>query len=370
VKRLLVLLPGAFDSIGGIQTYNRLLIKACSDLLTDDRSTCEVLILNDRPGTADSRYFDSRNTRVRAFSRSKWRFIASALLAVVRRRPDVLITGHVHFAPLTVVLGLLSPRSERWFITHGVDVWVRLSAVTRFALSRADRVLSVSDYTRRELIRCNDLRNGNCELLYNALDPLWCEESGGSNHPSIFPPQPVMLTCARMHPADRFKGIDQTIRALPRLLESIPDLRYVVVGDGEDRGELEKLAQQMGVSSHVEFKGNLSRSELAEAYRSCSVFVMPSRKEGFGIVFLEAAFFGKPSIGGAHGGTPEVIEEGSTGWLVQNGDHEQLAKVLTTILQDHDTITRAGAAARARLHERFLFKNFRDSLGTMLGVRT
>jgi glycosyltransferase involved in cell wall biosynthesis len=179
-----------------------------------------------------------------------------------------------------------------------------------------------------------------------------------------------MLTCARMHNADRFKGIDQTIRALPRLLESIPDVRYIVVGDGDDRGELEKLAQQTGVSARVEFRGNLSRSELAEAYRSCSVFVMPSRKEGFGIVFLEAAFFGKPSIGGAHGGTPEVIQDGSTGWLVQNGDHDQLAQVLTTILQDRETIARAGAAARTRLQERFLFENFRDSLGAMLGART
>ena len=95
---------------------------------------------------------------------------------------------------------------------------------------------------------------------------------------------------------------------------------------------------------------------------------MPSRKEGFGIVFLEAAFFAKPSVGGAHGGTPEAIDDGETGWLVENGDDAQLSSVLTEALSNVDELHRRGLAAHRKLEQHYLFENFRANVAQLLGV--
>lgn len=361
MKKIVALLPGAFDSVGGIQSYNRLLIKACSELAD---VAFEALILNDRPQTADSRYYNG-SAQVRSFGRNKLKFAASATAAVAHQRPDLLIVGHVHFAPLALWMRGVSPGTEHWYIAHGVDVWHRRNAVTRFALNRAEKILSVSDYTQRELIRFNSLSGENCAKLPCALDPLWTDEFDSAAARSAQPSAPVLLTCARLDAVDRYKGVDQAIRAVARVASKVPGLRYVIIGDGDNRPSLETLAHQLGISDRVEFRGNVTQNELAEAYESCSLFLMPSRKEGFGIVFLEAAFFGKPSIGGLHGGTPEVIEDGRTGWLVENGDDETLAALLATILMNREATIGAGAAARKRLEQRFLFASFKESLRAM-----
>jgi len=144
----------------------------------------------------------------------------------------------------------------------------------------------------------------------------------------------------------------------------VPNIQLVIAGDGDDRPRLEALAQESGVQEQVFFLGSLpaSSSELLYSYSNCEIFALPSKGEGFGLVFLEAMAFGKPVIGGAHGGTPDVIEDGVTGYLVKHGDVGQLANVLTGLLTDPQLRNAMGARARERVRTHYLFRSFADQL--------
>ncbi|HEX9606042.1 MAG TPA: glycosyltransferase family 4 protein [Gemmatimonadaceae bacterium] len=365
IRRVLLLLPGAFGVIGGIQMYNRLLIKAFSELTEERGGRCDVLILNDPPGSFEQRYATTATTS-RSFAGSRIRFVVSAIATARSSRPDLIVLGHVHLASLALALRFVTPGTLQWFITYGIDVWKRLRPHFRYALGKADKILSISDYTRRELISRNELSAENCEVLPCALDPFWVESYGAQARAARFPDHPVLLSCARLDVADRYKGIDTVIRALPRIVAAHPELQYLVIGEGNDRSYLERVASESGVSEHVRFSGRVSQSELARAYSECSLFIMPSRKEGFGIVFLEAAFFGKPSVAGNHGGSPEVVDD-HVGWCVEYGDVERLAATVLEALERSAVLRTKGMAARQRLHEDFTWEAFVSRLRALVG---
>jgi phosphatidylinositol alpha-1,6-mannosyltransferase len=160
--------------------------------------------------------------------------------------------------------------------------------------------------------------------------------------------------------------MDTLITALPRLLMEWPELQLVIVGEGNDQAWLEQIADGRGVRRHVHFLSGLSYAEIAACYTACEVFAMPSRGEGFGLVYLEAMACGKPVIGGAHGGAPEVIEDGKTGFLVQHDDAAQLATSLQTLLADPALAREMGARGRERVENEFRFSVFSESLKKIL----
>src|SRR5205823_13333779 len=104
-----------------------------------------------------------------------------------------------------------------------------------------------------------------------------------------------------------------------------------------------------GVARYVHFMGGVSEAELRGLYKRCSLFVMPSRKEGFGIVFLEAMAYGKPVVGGAHGGTPSVVRDGETGLLVESSDVAGIADSIILLLGNEEMRKTFGLAGHKRL---------------------
>jgi glycosyltransferase involved in cell wall biosynthesis len=357
--RVLIALPGAFSAIGGIEMYNRLVIRATLEWARERGAECEILVANDEDGAEDSRYLPGAGARIRGFSRQRMRFASALLARAATFSPDVLVLGHVNFARLGPALLAACPRARFWYLTHGIDVWRRLDAVSRAMLRRAERVFAVSGYTRDELARWNGLDRDAIELLPCALDPVWEEEFASGVRPDAAQDAATILTVARLHESERYKGIDSVLRALAQIAASHPSARYEIVGDGSDRGRLEALARELGVADRVRFLGRATPAALAEAYARCSFFAMPSSKEGFGIVFLEAALFGKPSIGGRHGGTPEVVIDGQTGLLVDREDVSALCDALRTLLDDPERRRALGDGARRRLADRYRYDSFR-----------
>jgi glycosyltransferase involved in cell wall biosynthesis len=136
------------------------------------------------------------------------------------------------------------------------------------------------------------------------------------------------LTVGRWDSTERYKGADTLLAALPQVLKTAPDASLVLVGDGDDRPRLEHLARDLGVSEHARFLHGLTPEQLFTCYKNCEVFALPSHGEGFGFVFLEAMACAKPVIGGAHGGIPDIVEDGVRGLLVPHGDAERLAQAL------------------------------------------
>jgi glycosyltransferase involved in cell wall biosynthesis len=141
----------------------------------------------------------------------------------------------------------------------------------------------------------------------------------------------------------------------------------VLVGDGDDRPRLEQLARESGVADRTRSLFGLTQEELFACYAHCDVFALPSRGEGFGLVFLEAMAHGKPVIGGAHAGTPDVIEDGVTGVLVPHGDAALLSSALESLLSDPARASEMGARGRERVRAKFTFEQFQTRLTQVLG---
>jgi glycosyltransferase involved in cell wall biosynthesis len=150
----------------------------------------------------------------------------------------------------------------------------------------------------------------------------------------------------------RSKGHELVLRALENLRPSFPRLRCRIIGEGPDRARFETVARDLGLGRQVQFAGRQSRSEVAEAMRRCSVFVLPSSNEGLGCVYLEAMACGKPVIGCRGQGIEEVIEHGKNGWLIPVDGLAQLVEGLHALLVSPEMCARIGTAARETILEK------------------
>ena len=156
----------------------------------------------------------------------------------------------------------------------------------------------------------------------------------------------------------RRKGHDLVLRALPALLKRHSTLRYVIVGDGEERPRLESMARELGVTPQVTFVGEVPDDLLPGYFAAADIFVLPNRVEkgdfeGFGIVFLEAAAAGLPTVGGRSGGVPEAVLEDETGLLVDGTDPAELEGALHRLLVDRVLARSLGEAGRRRVRNEF-----------------
>jgi phosphatidylinositol alpha-1,6-mannosyltransferase len=165
----------------------------------------------------------------------------------------------------------------------------------------------------------------------------------------------ILATVGRLQ---RRKGHDLVIRALSRLRDQMPMLRYLIVGDGEERGRLEQLARDHGVSDRVTFLGAVASEMLPACYAAADIFVHPNRVdgldfEGFGLVFLEAAAAALPVIAGQTGGAPEAVKAGETALLVSGTDLEELVLALRVLIADPARCRAMGLAGRIRVLNQF-----------------
>jgi phosphatidyl-myo-inositol dimannoside synthase len=143
------------------------------------------------------------------------------------------------------------------------------------------------------------------------------------------------MTVARLWSGDIYKGVDVTIRALPQIVSVFPDVKYLIIGRGDDRPRLEQLAKDLGVSDRVVFAGFVPTQELVPHYQVADAYIMPSQ-EGFGIVYLEAMACGIPVLSGDTDGSAEPLQDGRLGWRVPHRDPDAVAAACIEILNKRD----------------------------------
>ncbi len=163
---------------------------------------------------------------------------------------------------------------------------------------------------------------------------------------------PVLLSLCRLEPR---KGVDMVIRALPRVLEAHPKALYVIAGGGDDRERLETLTRETGVAGSVHFAGMVDGAAKAALFASADVFVMPARREGdsvegFGIVYMEAAWYGLAALAGREGGAVDAVANGETGVVCDASDVASVAEGVLTLIDDRAQGGRLAKAAAARAH--------------------
>jgi len=273
-------------------------------------------------------------------------------------RPDLIIAGIQGMAPV----GLLSSpflRVGYGYFAHGCEIWTKPKWSRRTAARRATRVFPVSKDTARILHQTSGLPAERMRVLNNTLEPSFELSEHEVKTPDVDQGFDI-LSVARLWKSEGRKGIDTTISAFARLAPRFPNVRYRIVGHGDDKPRLIELAASLGVADQVLFEENLTDDELMQRYRDCGIFALPSGQEGFGIVFLEAMQYSTPCIGGNIGGTPEVVEDGKTGILVPFGDTDAMEAALLRLLPDSDLRRTMGAAGLQRLRDHFLFPGYRN----------
>jgi glycosyltransferase involved in cell wall biosynthesis len=169
------------------------------------------------------------------------------------------------------------------------------------------------------------------------------------------------LIVGRMTAEERYKGHDTLIETWPAVLAAVPDAVLRIVGDGDDRARLEQKAAATGLGAHVVFAGGIDDDALQREYQRATVFTMPSAREGFGLVFLEAMRAARSCIG-CRGAASEIIDDGQTGWIVEPGDRRRLTECVIRTLRDRSESAAMGARGRARYLQHFTAEHFRRRL--------
>jgi glycosyltransferase involved in cell wall biosynthesis len=221
-------------------------------------------------------------------------------------------------------------------VAHGVEVWNLKRRAHIQALRAAQHIFAVSSYTRDRIIQEQNLSLEQVRVLPNTIQP-------NAFHPGpkpefllqrhgIAPRKKVILTVARLADSEQYKGYDQILRALPHVLSRVPEVHYVLVGEGRDRSRVEKLIASLRLAPSVTLAGAVPQSELVDYYNLCDLFAMPSKGEGFGIVYLEALACGKPVLAGNVDGSSEPLQHGRLGALVDPDNLSQIAECLAAIL--------------------------------------
>jgi glycosyltransferase involved in cell wall biosynthesis len=162
---------------------------------------------------------------------------------------------------------------------------------------------------------------------------------------------------SRMTSEDRYKGHEHVIRAWRAVRAQVPDAALVLVGDGDDCPRLERIASEQGVDGSIRFVGGIGDKDVEEWFRKCTFFVLPSDREGFGLVFLEAMRAGKACIC-APGAPAEVVVNDVTGLVVPPRDEDALAAAMIRLFLDRELRTRLGRNGHARFMQMFTSRHF------------
>jgi len=264
-------------------------------------------------------------------------FAAKILIKLVQKRPQRVFCGHINLAPL--IQTLCQPLGIPYTIlTYGKEVWETLPPKYQIAMSQADSIWSISRYTRDSSCESNQLNPDKFHIVPCIVD---------ENIFTIGPKSEdllvqynligakILMTVARLRSTDIYKGVDVTIKALPQIAKTFPNVKYLVIGRGDDQSRLAQLAADLGVAERVIFAGFVPTENLAAHYRLADAYVMPSQ-EGFGIVYLEALACGVPVLAGDADGSADPLQDGKLGWRVSHRNPGAVAVACIEMLKGED----------------------------------
>jgi len=333
----------------GIAYAARLVHRAMSDLGGREPALLELGAVGAEPVAF--------RTRVQFFARL-------ARLQSLRRVNWVLFT-HVGIARAQTKVPRQFRRPYGVFL-HGIEAWSATLDSERRSVLRDARVrIAISPHTARRVAAAHP----DLPALETCLLALLPDEE----HPDRVPadvrvdygPHAVVII-GRMSSTERYKGHDQLILAWPRVLAEVPDASLVMVGRGDDVDRLRAKAAAVGLGRSIQFPGFLSDAAVRAVMRSAAVFAMPSRGEGFGLVYLQAMRAGIACLGSRDDAAADVIVDGETGLLVPRQEPEAIAGALARLLTDEPMRRRMGDAGRRRFENVFTYPRFRARLAGLL----
>jgi len=329
---------------GGIACVARLIARVLSEEAAAGRLTAGGMILSDH-GRAEDCPLPLATAR-----KSRAKFVAAVNLA---------LPTHSHF--VFDCLGMARahqwlpwPRRPSLAYVHGIEAWAGTCHPRQVAAaSRMDQLVSNSQFTREQAAELDSrfARADVCWLATEAEDPPPAAPTASG---------PPRVTIVGRIVADRYKGHDELLRAWPAVVAVVPDAVLTVAGTGPALPYFRKLAAVLGLGEgQVEFRGFVPEDQMAALWAETVVFAMPSRGEGFGLVYIEAMRYSVPVIGSVHDAAPEVNLDGETGYNVDLARPDELIDRLLYLLRNRDAAAALGANGRRRWSKEFTFSGFR-----------
>lgn len=328
----------SFSYTGGIEKFNRSFLKALYELSQEEELTVQAISSHDT--VSNEQYFPSKNFK--GFGGNRILFVLYACWQAMFARQIIL--GHINLAIVGCWAKWIRPNVKLVIVIHGVDVWQPQDSLKLKALQVADQILSVSHYTKTVVCANHPEINPNkIHLFPNTIDPFlklptafqkptYLQERYGLQDTTK-----VILTVTRLANTEQFKGYDHIISVLPALQQELSNnVQYILGGKGQEQeiGRIQDLIQQTGTGQQVTLIGFIQEEELIDHYLLADVFVMPSKKEGFGIVFIEAIACGLKVIAGNKDGSVDALLNGDLGTLIDPDSETELLEALQHALEE------------------------------------
>jgi phosphatidyl-myo-inositol dimannoside synthase len=299
--------------------------------------------------------------------------IASRLRAH-RHEFDLVLCMHPRLA-IGTHRGVRRSGTPFWVWTFGTDIWGTWSPALRKALAAAQSIATISDFTA-ERIR-ERMPGPDVPILFPTVD---MDKFSADTTPPGLSREPVLLTVSRIAEDDAYKGHDRVIEALPLIEQDLGrKVAYRIAGGGKGADRLRSIAQEHGVVDRVTFLGRVDDATLAEEYRRCDLFVMPSRMdpapdgsfrgEGFGIVYIEAQSTCRPVVASNQAAAPETLQDGVTGLTADPSSPRAIADACVRILSLPDRGRAMGEAGRAFVTTTFARDVFQQRLEALFARR-
>jgi glycosyltransferase involved in cell wall biosynthesis len=359
-----LLLTDGFGGFGGISRFNRDLLSALNVCSLVERVYALPRVISDPidEPIPEAVVYERRAARGRVS------YAVSVLRHALRRlRVDLVICGHINLLPLAWAAAKLA-HARLALVIYGYEAWAPSShRLSNFLVNRIDTFIAISRYSAERFVQWSGVpaARGFILPLCVDLDRFQPRErdpvliSRYKLQSTI-----VMLTVGRLATDERYKGVDEVIDIIPRLLRQVPNLRYLIVGDGSDRDRLEAKVRVRGLSDYVIFAGRITEAEKVAHYNLADVYVMPSYGEGFGIALIEAAACGIPIVGSSADGSRDALLDGRLGRMVNPKKPDELVEAITAVIN--------GAQRRARnnLVETFDVGHFRAHVSDWVQQQT
>ena len=344
-RRILFLTLRTFSLMGGIEKVCRVFTRAIYDLGEAGQCTPAIYSIYDKDIDRDSRYINKDSFR--AFNGNKGWFVISSVRKGVKS--DVVVLSHINLLFVALLIKRFSPSTRIILFAHGIEVWRPLSKWKSNLLQSTCETWAVSQYTATQLMVLHNVPAGRIHIINNCLDP-FMEIPNTFHKPqdllakyNLKADQPILFTLTRLSSSELYKGYDQVMLVLKSLTKSYPGMKYLLAGkaDKKEAARIQAIIQEHQLESNILMLGFLPEEELIEHFQLADVFVMPSKKEGFGLVFIEATACGCSVIAGNQDGSTDALLNGELGTLVDAESEAELLEAIVSNLKTSKNITNA-----------------------------
>jgi len=336
-KKVILFTLQTFSTTGGIQKMTRTLGHALQQIAATNNWEFLMYSAYDADTDLMPQYLLAENFK--GFDGNREAFTLKAINRGVRS--DVVILSHINLAVVGLLIKRLNPKCKIWLIAHGIEVWRSLSVWQGALLKRCNKVICVSNFTRQQMIKLHHCDADSCVVLNNAIDPfmnlpsVFAKPQRLLNHYGLTVNSPVIFTLTRLAATEQYKGHEQVIQIIGKLKMKFPGIKYILSGkyDADEGIRIKELIAQNNVEQQVILTGFLDEKELPDYFLLADLFVLPSKKEGFGIVFIEALACGLPVICGNADGSVDAIRQGQLGVAVNVEDLAELEQEIENSLK-------------------------------------